>query len=122
MVAEDRRRLLEEIDDLNDWLERVRVLALASKLPDMLLAQERLVQPQIEENLRHLRALTEIPVVTNLVESGEVAGAWAVMDLASKRKVIRSVMNIRVQPAPFRRARGIWQAVERTEIDWREVL
>lgn len=119
VVAEDRRRLLEEIDDLNDWLERVRVLALASKLPDMLLAQERLVQPQIEENLRHLRALTEIPVVTNLVESGDVAGAWAVMDLASKRKVIRSVMTVRVQPAPFRGARGIWQAAERTMFEWR---
>jgi hypothetical protein len=120
VVAEDRRRLLEEIDDLNDWLERVRVLAFASKLPDMLVAQERLVQPQIEENLRHLRALTEIPVVTELVESGDVGGVWERMELAAKRKVIRSVMTIRVHPAPFRGARGFGQAVERTEVAWRE--
>ena len=85
----------------------------------MLLAQERLVEPKIEENLRDLRALTEISVVTNLVESGDVAGVGAEMDLASKRKVIRSVMTIRVQPAPFRGARGIWQGVKRTEVKWR---
>src|SRR5690606_25054362 len=92
---------------------------LASDLPEMLLAQERLVQPRIEEGIRPLRSLTEIPLVTELAAPGDVAGRWAQMELTDRRAVIRAVMTIRVRPAPYRGVRGISQAVERTEIAWR---
>lgn len=67
-------------------------------------------------------ALTEVPLVTELAESGDVAGRWAQMERTERRAVIRAVLTIRVRPASYRGARGIWQAVERTEIAWRLIL
>jgi len=117
-MAAERRRLLLELDEMNVWLEQVRRVAEETRNSDMLRAQERLIRPKREEVLRLLESLNESPLVVQIAEAQDVRGTWEALDLAAQRAVIRSVMTVSVRPAAFRGARGIAQAVERTEIGW----
>ena len=118
--ADLRAQLRADIEADHAWLELVRVRAAEDRNLDALFEQERLIKPKIEAARRQLERLSHAsPRAIEISGAADVRAAWAALAPADKRDVIRTLVNVLVHPAKRRGARGVSQAIERTEIVWR---
>lgn len=119
VAGDERRALLEEISGHRAWLDQVRERATEERNLDLLFDQERRIQPKIDAAERQLKRLAHSsPSVAALASLEDIRTAWDRMTMPAKREIVRSLVEIRVHPALKRGARGIGQAIDRTEIVW----
>lgn len=116
---DERQALVEEISGHRAWLDQVRERATQERNLAVLFDQERRLQSKIDEAQRQLNRLTQAsPSVVALANSEDARAAWEHLEMTAKREIVRSLVEIRVHPALKRGARGIGQAIARTEIVW----
>lgn len=115
----ERRALLDEIAGHRAWLDQIRERAERERDLDLLFDQEKRVKPKIDAATRKLERLTQVhPLVHELAQAEDVRSAWEDLSMSAKRELIKSLILPRVRPATKRGARGIGQAIERTDIRW----
>jgi DNA invertase Pin-like site-specific DNA recombinase len=116
----ERQALLDEIEERRAYLEDVRVQAAARQRMDLLFDQEERVRPLIVAAQRRFEALVAMdPLVLDLAKSDDVRAAWEMLELASRRRIIRALMQPRILPVGKERLgqRGI--NYDRVEPCWR---
>ncbi|KIA72731.1 hypothetical protein ANMWB30_24990 [Arthrobacter sp. MWB30] len=115
----ERQEILNEIDGYNNYLERVRQEAAEQCRFDLLLDQESRIAPKIKDAQKRLEELVDIdPLALKLAAEKDIRGAWAALPLQEKRRVIRSVVTVRIHPVTrkMKGKRGI--NYERIEPVW----
>ncbi|MFE4834429.1 recombinase family protein [Arthrobacter sp. NPDC056691] len=116
----ERQALLDEIEERRAYLEDVRVQAAARQRMDLLFDQEDRVRPLIVAAQRRFEALAATdPLVLDLAKSDDARMAWEMLELASRRRVVRALMQPRILPVGKERLgqRGI--NYDRVEPGWR---
>ncbi|GAA1620783.1 recombinase family protein [Leucobacter chromiireducens] len=116
----EREILRQEIAGHQRWLEEVRVKAEATRDLSLLFDQEARVQPKIraaQERLERLAGLDQ--QVRDVAGSSSVREAWAKLSLEDQRRIVRSLMRIRVKRVPegMKGHRGI--NLHRIEVVWK---
>lgn len=116
-VEAKREELAAEIQADLDYLDDARQRAAKERNFDLVLDQERLVRPRIEENERLLKALSgHSDDVLELAGAEDVRAAWERLDLPAQRELIRELMVPVVKPPAKRGAKGLQS--DRVEIRW----
>lgn len=93
----ERQAELAKISRYQKYLEEVREEAAAKLRFDLLMDQEKRIEPKIKEAQSRLEELSEMdPLVLRLVSDGAIREAWANLDLDEQRRGIRAVMAPRV--------------------------
>ncbi|WP_119697616.1 recombinase family protein [Microbacterium halotolerans] len=115
---DERQALIDEIDAHQQYLEDVREQAAARHDLNILFTQEDLIRPKIAVAQTKLEQLSAAdPLVLDLAQSGDVRAAWALLEFADKRRVIRAVMQPRIKRSERHGAKGV--DVERVVPGWR---
>jgi len=89
-----RAELLEQIEAKKRYLADFAREAMEKGVPGLLIDQELMVRPQINALEAEVEALVRTdPMVLDLVRSNDVAGQWAQLDLAAKRRILKAVVT-----------------------------
>lgn len=114
-------RLIADIATHEGYLEDVRQRAADERRFDLLLDQEKRVQPLIVAARARLDSLAEIdPFVLGVLRAGRFRLAWDALGLVDQRRVIRSVLLPVVHRAKPPGCRQRVPNRERVEVIWRE--
>ncbi|WP_083879281.1 recombinase family protein [Leucobacter salsicius] len=116
----ERVLLREEIAGHQQWLEDVRIKAEETRDLALLFDQEARVQPKIraaQERLERLAGLDS--QVHDIAGATSVREAWGKLALEEQRRIVRSLMRIRVKRVPneMKGHRGI--NLDRIEVVWK---
>ncbi|WP_197523621.1 recombinase family protein [Rhodococcus sp. 008] len=118
-----RQALLDEIEGHQDYLDDVRAKAAELQRFDLLLDQEKRIQPKIQAAQAKLEQLARLdPAVVLLVTGGAIREAWAGLDLPGRRRIIRAVVTPaikRVGQGKQSRAEEVSRNFGRIEWAWR---
>jgi DNA invertase Pin-like site-specific DNA recombinase len=116
---DERQALLEEIAGYQAYLETARADAAMQLRFDLLLDQEKRIEPLAKAAQTKLEKLAEVdPLVLALLASGAIRRQWSELELAERRRVVRASMTVRVNriDSAQRGKKGI--NYERVNVTW----
>lgn len=93
-IDSERATILAEIESARAYLDEVRARAAAERRIDLVIDQEKRLQPVIEAAEQRLQGLTPVdPSVTDLARSGAIRDRWETLPVESKRVIIRGLVR-----------------------------